>query len=235
MTALVLQARLDSKRLPNKALLPLGGKPMLLRVMEALSSKPWDHMVLACPTETMRAFTPLAEQAGFNILGGSKEDVLSRYCDVIRAFAPTRIVRATGDNPFVFMDAAWRIAEEGGRLDADYAAYQGLPLGAGVESVASRALLRAETEAVSQYDKEHVCPFLYGHPEAFVLHRPCAPSPWDRPRLRLTVDTEADYAFALRLYETLNKCELRTSPEDRYSGFSILAAAGELAERGESW
>ncbi|MDR1058057.1 MAG: spore coat protein, partial [Treponema sp.] len=53
---LIVQARLDSSRLPGKSLLPLGGKPLIFRVMEALSSLPCGTRVLACPEDCASSF-----------------------------------------------------------------------------------------------------------------------------------------------------------------------------------
>jgi spore coat polysaccharide biosynthesis protein SpsF len=218
-TALVLQARLDSSRLPGKALLPLGGRPLIFRVMEALKQVRADIRILASPEDCALSFGPLAEEAGFFFLAGPKEDVLGRYCLAIRRFGIDRLIRATGDNPFVFADAAEAINAEAASLDADYAAYSGLPYGAGVESAAAAALLRAGKEAEALYDREHVCPYLYNHPEFFLLHRPLAPQRWRGPSLRLTVDTEGDYRQAAALYDALDRGPAQT----RYQGSSIVA------------
>jgi len=226
VTALVLQARIDSSRLSGKSLLPLGDKPLVFRVMEALASLsgqplPWDLKILACPEDSVSSFAPLAEEAGFNLVPGPKDDVLARYCLAIRKSGAERIVRATGDNPFVFVDAAASINSEAQVFGADYAGYLGLPYGAGVESVASEALLRAEKEAKTREEREHVCPYLYGHPELFRLHRPQAPAKWQSPELRITVDTEDDYERAQTLYEYL----LSLSPSERNLGENVIAGA----------
>ncbi|MDR0449864.1 MAG: NTP transferase domain-containing protein [Treponema sp.] len=230
LTAVVLQARLDSSRLPNKALLPLGGRPLIFRVMEALKQLRADTWILASTEDCAASFGPLAEEAGFSFLAGPKEDVLGRYCLAIRRFGIDRVIRATGDNPFVFADAAEAINAEAAGLDADYAGYSGLPYGAGVESVAARALLRAGEEAAALSEREHVCPYLYNHPDFFLLHRPLVPSFWRGPSLRLTVDTEDDYRRASALYTALDSCPARPglSPEARYRGASIIAVAGTL-------
>jgi spore coat polysaccharide biosynthesis protein SpsF len=220
MTAVVLQARLDSTRLPEKSLLPLGGKPLVLTVMEALKSVPADLYVLACAEDCAVPFGPPAEKAGFTLIPGPKDDVLARYCLAIRRFNISRVIRATGDNPFVFADAAAAINAEALALNAAYAGYSGLPLGAGVESVDSEALLRAEAEAVSPYDREHVCPYLYGHPEQFSLHRPLAPRYWQGGGIRLTLDTAEDYERAQVLYAALSKLE---NPPARRRGETIIA------------
>jgi spore coat polysaccharide biosynthesis protein SpsF len=225
MTAVVLQARLDSTRLPGKALLPLGGEPLVFRVMEALNGVRAGLHILACPDDAHIPFAPLAERAGFEIMAGPKEDVLARYCAAIRQFGLRRVIRATGDNPFVFADAAAALNDEAAALDADYAGYAGLPYGAGVESVAAAALLRAEKEAASPPEREHVCPYLYGHGELFFLHRPLAPARWRRPDLRITVDTAEDLTRAERLWTLL-----RTDGHkpDGFSGEAVIHAAAAL-------
>jgi spore coat polysaccharide biosynthesis protein SpsF len=224
MTALILQGRLDSSRLPEKSLLPLEGAPLIYRVMEALNTVPCDLRILACPENCEASFRPLAKRAGFELFTGPRDDVLARFCGAIRRYGPQRIIRTTGDNPFVFADAAAALAEEAAALDADYAGYAGLPWGAGVEAVSAEALLQAEKEAEKPEEREHVCPYLYGHPELFRLHRPLAPRKWQNPRgreIRLTVDTPEDYRQAEKLYKALGG---ESGGESRYRGIAILEA-----------
>jgi len=223
--AVVLQARVDSSRLPGKSLLPLGGKTVVIsRVMEALNKVPVHLRVLACPEDSAAAFAPLAEESGFTLLTGPKDDVLGRYCLALRTFNIQRVIRATGDNPFVFADAAAAINTEALALNADYAGYSGLPLGAGVESVCAAALLRAEAESAAPYEREHVCPYLYTHPELFSLHRPLAPLRWQGADIRLTIDTREDYERAQMLYAELDHLEKagEISGEERYRGAVII-------------
>jgi len=225
MTAIVLQARLDSSRLPQKAILPLDGKPLVFRVMEALNDVPVDLRALACPQDSFSAFEPLAKEAGFEIIAGPKDDVLERYCQVIRHFKITRVIRATADNPFVFTDAACAINAEALALNADYSGYSGIPVGAGVESVCADALLRAGSESSSPFDREHVCPYLYGHSDLFSLHRPLAPVRWQGSNIRLTVDTREDFDRAAVLYEALKNEPLR------YHGFTIIKKYAEIIKK----
>jgi spore coat polysaccharide biosynthesis protein SpsF len=158
--------------------------------------------------------------------------VLKRYCDAVAflgfdRYDDARVIRATGDNPFVFADAAGQLNAEAATLGADYAAYAGLPLGAGIESVSAKALLRAGREASSPAEREHVCPYLYDPAHAFLLHRPLAPVAWQCPAGRLTCDTPADYEYAVRLFDTL--APLATGPA-RAAGATILRAMRKLAD-----
>jgi spore coat polysaccharide biosynthesis protein SpsF len=203
LSAVVLQARIDSSRLPGKSLMFLDGKPLIYRVMRALKNINASLHILACNEDSFSFFEPLACEAGFKIFSGPKEDVLRRYCLAIRHFGIDRVIRATGDNPFVFTDAAMAINAEALALDADYAAYSGLPSGAGVESVSAAALLRASGETASAFDREHVCPYLYNHGDIFKLHRPLAPLRFQSPDIRITVDTQEDFEKASELYTAL--------------------------------
>jgi len=225
LICIVLQARLDSARLPGKSLLLIEGKPLIFRVMEALNYIPADLRILACPEDSFSSFKPLAEHAGFEIFAGPKDDVLERYCQVIRRYKIKRVIRATGDNPFVFTDAAQAINAEALALNADYAGFSGLPAGAGVESVCADSLLRAGSEASLPYDREHVCPYLYNHPELFSLHRPLAPLRWQGSAMRLTVDTQEDFDRAVCLYGALKNEPLR------YCGFAIIKKHGEVFKK----
>jgi len=222
MIGIVLQGRIDSSRLPGKAMLPLDGKPLIYRVMEALNHVQADIRILACPEDSISVFQDIAQEAGFHIFAGPKEDVLKRYCMVIHHFSLSRIIRATGDNPFVFTDAASAINNEAIYLNADYAGYRELPVGSGVESVCASALLRAEKETNFSYDREHVCPYLYNNENSFGLHRPLAPDCWQFPQIRLTVDTQDDYERAKILYSALKDDPLR------YMGTKIISIYSEI-------
>jgi spore coat polysaccharide biosynthesis protein SpsF len=155
--------------------------------------------------------------------------VLSRYCLAIRRFGPARIIRATADNPFVLTDAASALNEEAVVLDADYALYGNIPHGTGVECVKSEALLKAEKEAVNLPEREHVCPYLYNHPELFRLHRPLAPLRWQGKELNCTVDTKEDYERAQKLYEALSEFD----PAERNKGERVISVYRKIFPQNE--
>jgi spore coat polysaccharide biosynthesis protein SpsF len=196
--------------------------------MEALNGVPCDVRVLACPEDCETSFLPLARRAGFELVTGPKDDVLKRFCVAIRRFKPDRVIRATGDNPFVFADAAAALSREA--ADADYSGYTGLPYGAGVEVLVSDALLRAEKEVTEPFEREHVCPYLYNHPERFRVYRSSAPKKWLDPLMaegkvmRLTVDTAEDLEAAKALYVALTSeyGVQTTTYSERFLGENII-------------
>lgn len=198
MTAIVLQARLNSTRLPRKALLELNGKPVLSRVMETLSHVAADVRVLACDEASYPHFEPLASEAGFLCVAGPAEDVLERFCLVIRKTGADVIIRATGDNPFLFADAAeaslarYRELQES-ENPPDYFTWSGLPHGSGVEIMNGKSILLAAALTDSSFDHEHVGPALYRHRDRFRCMYETAPDPWYYPGVRTTIDTREDF------------------------------------------
>ncbi|MCX7025463.1 MAG: NTP transferase domain-containing protein [Spirochaetes bacterium] len=201
MTGIIAQARLDSTRLPRKALLPFAGTTLLGSALRRLSRIPAKVRVLAVDEASLAELTPVAEEAGFEIMAGPKDDVLLRFELVIRAYGMDRVVRATGDNPLVSPELAVLLLKSAKRTD--YAGYEGMPVGLGVEIVDAGALLEASEEAEDAYEREHVCPFLYRRPDRFRIVKPGVPEPYRFPEGRITVDTDADYRSALEIVEAL--------------------------------
>ncbi|MCF7915901.1 MAG: NTP transferase domain-containing protein [Spirochaetaceae bacterium] len=202
-----LQVRLDSTRLPQKALLPLSGKTVVELAMEALKKVPADVYALVTDHDSYQALSGYADAVGFETFLGPKDDVLQRYADAIRYFQVDTVIRATGDNPLVSGECGAQLLEvytqnqEEHRID--YSGFDGLPVGTGVECVRAEALLRANREAESSYDREHVCPYLYNHPDLFKVYRPVAPKECFFPEMRVTLDTDQDYRRLQTIFNTL--------------------------------
>ena len=97
----IIQARTGSNRLPNKVLLPLGGRPMIIRMLERVSRcRTMDELWVA--TSTLPGDDPLAEtvaKAGYQVFRGSETDVLERFYQLAKARGADIIVRLTGDCP----------------------------------------------------------------------------------------------------------------------------------------
>lgn len=210
MTVLILQSRIDSSRLPGKALLELAPDLTLLEAVFAqLAAVCADERVLACPRDSLSSFAPLAAKAGWRLLAGDKDDVLARYVTALQAVAgpvPSKdllVLRATGDNPFVLVEAANALSKTFMESGADYACYEGLPHGCGLEYLRAGALLEAAAKAMDPYEREHVCPYLYRRPQEYAILRPALPKELSRPDLRLSVDTRNDLERARLLWKRL--------------------------------
>ncbi len=203
MTVLVIQSRLSSTRLPEKALLPLRGKPVLAWVFAAMKKVKADRYFLATDYDSEARLKTVAEENGFECFAGPKDDVLRRFCMLIEQTEADTVLRVTGDNPFLFYEAASATISRFSELKCDYFTYSGLPHGSGVEIFDAHSLLKAEKLTQDPYDHEHVGPALYNHKDVFNAVFEKAPEQWFYPQLRTTIDTAEDYRRAQFIAEKL--------------------------------
>ncbi len=200
-TAIFLQARLDSSRLPKKILLPLAGKPLLQHAMEALKLVPADIYAVLTDSNSEQQITQLCQQCGFHVFAGDPDDVLHRYVSAAEFFGVDRIVRATGDNPLVSPQIANETLRLAEARSCDYAGLINPPYGTAVEVVKTSALQKAMSSD-KQYDHEHVTAYVYSHPEIFSVVLEEAREEW-RCDARVTIDTPDDYQYIQDLFAAL--------------------------------
>lgn len=206
VTAVIVQARFGSTRLPGKVLKPLGKAPALAAVLRRCARiRGVDVVVCAVPDE--RASDPvaaIAEEVGAVVFRGSELDVLDRYFQAARAVAAERVVRVTSDCPLIDPEICADVLALLGRSGIDYAANNLPPLwphGLDCEAFPFARLAEAAAEAVAPYDREHVTPWLRRHPE---LRRANLDGPGGGlERLRWTLDFPEDYAFFQAVWQQL--------------------------------
>ena len=201
-TAIVLQARMGSTRLPGKVLAPINGKPVLEHCIERLRLSTLPVIVATTMERDDDLVVEVARGLGAHVVRGPAEDVLARYAMAVTEFGLFEVVRATADNPAVDIDAAERCLELLRRTGADHVVERGLPYGAAVEAVSASAILLAADQAVSSADREHVTPFIRRDGQ-FVAIDAIAPGILRRPSLRLTVDTPEDLEYVRKVFGRL--------------------------------
>ncbi|MBI9102138.1 MAG: acylneuraminate cytidylyltransferase [Spirochaetales bacterium] len=207
MTGLFIQVRLDSSRLPGKALLPLAGMTVVEHAFRALAEVPADYHILLTDPLSAPKLTALARKWGFRTWIGSRDNVLTRFAGAIRHFHVDTFIRATGDNPLVDWQAAALALECFKAGEWDYFGFKNLPLGGGVEIVNAAALLEADANTHEPYDREHVTPYIYNNPEKFRVELREAPD-GHRSSGRITMDTRADYEYILKAFKDLYRGDI---------------------------
>jgi spore coat polysaccharide biosynthesis protein SpsF len=220
---ILLQARIASTRLPGKALAPIAGRPLLEHCLRRLVAAGVARVVLATTTlDEDTVLCDLASGLGIAVYRGSETDVLARMAEAAEAFDLDPVVRATGDNPAVDIQAPGRVLATLRSSNADYVCEDGLPYGAAVEALTRQALLRAAAEATMGDDREHVTTWVKRRGDVWNLTFPPAPLPLRRPDVRVTVDTPDDLDYVRSLFA-------RTG-SDQPSLRALIEAAGQKRE-----
>lgn len=201
----VVQARAGSSRLPRKVLADIGGEPMLAKVLARLHRSSTVDEIVVATTDAPEddAVADVAARAGARVHRGPVLDVLERFVGAV-AGADERdvVVRVTADCPFVDPDVVDLCVARILDGTADFVANRlppphprTYPVGLDVEVVRVAALRRAGREAVARFEREHVMPYLYGHPDRFAVE--VLDLDEDLSEMRWTVDTPEDLALAV--------------------------------------
>lgn len=204
-TAVIVQARYGSTRLPGKALLPLGHGTVLAQVLARCAAIPGvDAVVCACP-DTADS-DPVAEEAarcGAQVSRGAESDVLSRYAKAARAVGADIVMRVTSDCPFIDPPVCGKLLALLAERGAQYASLDmpaSWPHGLDCEAFPARLLYDAEQNAHAPHEREHVTPWIRARaaPKA-TLTGPGAPF----TAMRWTLDWPEDYQFLSAITEAL--------------------------------
>lgn len=218
----IIQARMESSRLPGKVLADIQGEPMLLRVARRVQrAQTVDQVVVATTTaETDNPVAALCRRERLACFRGDAIDVLDR----VRAAAASQnadvVVRITGDCPVIDPDVIDQTVQA--YLDSQppvdlalnrFVDDRTFPIGLDTEVCSFKALDTAWREADQPYQREHVMPFLYDPPGRFrVLH---VRNEEDLGSYRWTVDTPEDLAFIRAVFQHF-------APDDSFGWHEVL-------------
>lgn len=205
-TAMIVQARMRSTRLPGKVMQPVLGRPLLAYAVERLRRvRGADTLIVA--TTDQAADQPIVDwcrEHRVACMRGSETDVLKRYWDAAHTCDAQAIVRITSDCPLIDPAIVDRVIDTFQSGVYDYVSNcltRTFPRGMDTEIFSRAALETAYREAAEPAEREHVTVYLYGHPERFRLGNVAAAE--DHSAIRLTVDTPEDFELIRRVLEAL--------------------------------
>jgi len=208
---IVCQTRVGSTRLPGKTMLPLAGRPLILRFMErVMRSRYATTCVVAATTDAADDIlvTRCLEQ-GLHVFQGHPTDLLDRHYRTGVAYNADVVVKIPSDCPLIDPMIIDRVIKQflDHKGDIDYLSnlHPGsYPDGNDVEVMSMHALEQAWTLATKPYEREHTTPWLWdGNPAIRTDNHV-----WESGRdlsmsHRWTVDYPEDYMFVRAVYDNL--------------------------------
>ncbi len=171
-----------------------------------------DAVAVLAPPEADLAELRRLVPAYVPVLVGEREDPLACLVNAARELQPRAVVHFRMNHPFVdpvLTDRLVAYAES--RTGLDYASYGSrfatrqiwTRVGLFGEWCRYAALLRAESLATDELDREQVTRFLYGNPRQFQLGFKWLPAEIDREDLRLVLAGEEDWEHAWEIVDAL--------------------------------
>lgn len=204
--ACIVQARLNSSRLPGKTMLMLPtGRTVIQEVMHRASKiKGVDNFAVAIP----RGCEPLHNHivsnsvvngVAWSVIVGPEDDVLRRYHIAAWISNADHIMRITADCPCIDHTVCTQVLSM--HIDGGYAYTSNVwprtfPVGYDCEVFTWRVLDEANEKAASPVCREHVTPYFNGsfpEEQASNIRRGNVSQDVDESGIRLTLDTISDY------------------------------------------
>ena len=189
----IIQARMGSTRLPGKVLKKIVGKPALEILLTRLSRSLLVGEICVATSQNIEndQLYNAIEEMGYRVIRGSETDVLQRFWDAAVATSADIIVRITGDCPVIDPSLVDEAVQTFLNSDADYVSNVDpatFPDGLDVEVFSKELLERAHIQASSDFEREHVTPFM----RTSEFERLNLQNVSDTSHLRLTLDEPED-------------------------------------------
>ncbi len=199
----LITSRINSTRLPNKALLDICGKPMLQRVYERTKlAKCLDDVWIA----TTRRSTPIKKFCLTNEMPcyrGDEEDILGRLYYASRKAKADIIVRVWGDAPLIDPQVIDDTVKYYFNNDLMYATNYGFPAGLNVAVISYGALQKAHRKIKDPEKRHWIHKYFTDNQKEFRVGE--YRNSIDYSNLDWSVDVMWDLRFARIVYEELGE------------------------------
>ena len=169
LSAVIVQARMGSSRLPGKILKRLGEESVLWHVLHRCGAiRGIDLVCCAVPdSPDSDLVAEEAQRCGVTVVRGAEQDVLARYYKAAMTVGADIIIRVTSDCPLIDPEVCAQVLDLLTDGDLDYACNNmppAFPLGLDCEAFTAVALAKAASVARDPYEREHVTPWLRVQP-----------------------------------------------------------------------
>lgn len=212
--AVVVQARMNSTRLPGKVLQFLGQETALMRCLDRCAEIPGvDEVVCAVAGDVCDdPIAEIARRAGYRVSRGPEADVLARYAKAAREARADIVMRVTSDCPFIDPQVCGRVRDLLLAAKADYACNNmpaKFPHGLDCEVFPAERLYDADWLALEPHEREHVTPWLRGRDDIVTA---CLAGPGNGlERFRWTLDHPEDLLFLRAIYDEMGEAAATAS------------------------
>ncbi len=161
----IIQARLTSKRFPNKVLKKINNKTLLQILLTRLKkSKKIDKIVVAIPKNKYQLkLKKHLKEIGIDCFEGNEKNVLDRFYKAAKIYKPEKIIRITADCPLIDARIIDKLLNKMRKNNFDYASNvcpPSFPNGLDVSIINYKTLEETWQNAKSSFDREHVVTYI---------------------------------------------------------------------------
>ncbi|MCU0364293.1 MAG: glycosyltransferase family protein [Ignavibacteriaceae bacterium] len=202
---------MGSTRLPGKVMLPLAGKPLIIRMQERLSLSRYAGKIIIATTddESDDQLFRLCKQNNLNIFRGHSLDLLDRHYRAAKKFNADVVIKIPSDCPLIDPEIIDKVIQYyiSNRDKFDFVSNLHPPTypdGNDVEIMSIKVLEDAWINAKKDFEREHTTPYIWENPDKFRIGNVVWETGLDYSMThRFTIDYNEDYEFIKRIYDEL--------------------------------
>lgn len=208
---ILIQARMNSTRLPKKVMLSVCGKPLLFRMYERVIRTQFASQVIIITSKQKEddLIEDFCLSEGILYHRGHPTDLLDRHYKAAKKFRAKTIVKIPSDCPLIDPHIIDKVIGFyfGNQHSYDYVSNlhpASYPDGNDVEVMSFDALEKAWICANKNYEREHTTPFIWENPNLFRIGNVSWLQELDYSFThRWTLDYEEDYILIRAIYQEL--------------------------------
>ncbi|MDC0181062.1 hypothetical protein OAK21_06380 [Pseudomonadota bacterium] len=200
----IIHARMSSKRLPGKVLMPLGKRKILEIIHDRVSSASTIKQIIVA-TSTESSDDPIYEfcnSMNYNCHRGPLENLQLRMFEALNSVHKDCFVRICGDSPLIdpyIVDLAVNLFTQGNFDLTTNTQTRSYPKGQSVEVISKKVIEPGRHSNLNSWSTEHLCQGVYENPSYFSIIN--FSSGYNLGEFQMSVDTDLDYQRISKLFE----------------------------------
>ena len=213
---LVIQARMNSERFPNKVVSDLNGSPLIERILQRVKKVKKIGKIIVATTRKKEddILAKIAKSNKVEVFRGSENDLVDRYYQAVRGKNVGHILRLPADNPIPDPTEYNRLINYHLKTNNDFSSNicnfmkNGYPDGFGVEIFTANSLKRIWRNEKRKKFREHITLNFYDYKKNkknskfnFKIGTVKCPKKISKPKLIFDVNYYKDYLFIKQIYE----------------------------------
>ena len=205
-TLVLIAVRLNSKRLPKKALKKINGDTLLSILIKNLLKIIPNQKLVICTSNASadQELIKFSKNHKIGFFSGNKLDVMKRFIDCGIKYQAKTIVRVTGDNPLTDPNLIKNMLKNHKKEKSDYTYTVDYPIGTRAEVIDLKALIRTHSK-IKRKDCTEYMTYMLKRPDKLRVNK------YNSRKFKkiyssfsFTIDTKNDFLFLKKLLASID-------------------------------
>ena len=207
---IVIQARVGSKRFPNKVLKKINNKTILETIIARLKKTVLKNNIIVATSKLKRddQIKKICNKNKVKCFKGSELDLVKRYCECVNKYKISNIIRITSDCPLVDPKLVDKFYEFFKKNDYEYVSnttppkVSTYPDGSDIEIFSKKILFFTNKKCQNKFEREHLTNYMWRNN---ICKTYTFKTKKNNSNFRYSIDYETDLKAVKYIFQLLKK------------------------------